>query len=262
MSTASNTSHFLVHAVMKADAHPQLMGNHVVANAPLSFVEQSGLMALVSEISSAVDADSIFADAETSAKIAVAHHALLTSLSAHMDLAPIRLGAVYVGTEAVKSMLKASALDFSQALEMVAGAAEFAMKLTPVEGFVQTPASAPVVNGRAYLQRRSIAAAEQRTEVERARSAASEIFTSVSNTTRAHVFSSPRRNATADSEKRLLDAALLVSRDKIEAFGKTVLMAQERAFAQGFHLSVTGPLPPYSFVGVAERSGALAGALA
>jgi Gas vesicle synthesis protein GvpL/GvpF len=258
MSATSNNSHFLVHAVMKAGVHPRLVGNHVVVNAPLSFIEQNDLMALVSEMSSAVEADSIFADADTSAKIAVAHHALLTSLSAHMDLAPIRLGAVYVGKEAVKSMLKASALDFSVALETIAGAAEFAMKLTPVEGFVQTSATAPVVNGRAYLQRRSIAAAEQRTEAERARSTASEIFTSVSSTTRAHVFASPRRNATADSEKRLLDAALLVSRDKIEAFGNTVLAAQERAISHGFHLSVTGPLPPYSFVGAAERSGALA----
>jgi Gas vesicle synthesis protein GvpL/GvpF len=258
MSTASNSSHFLVHAVMKASAHPNLVGNYVVAKAPLSFVEHDDLMALVSEISCATDADSIFADAETSAKIAVAHHALLTSLSAHVDLAPIRLGAVYAGKEAVKSMLEVSALDFSAALKTIAGAAEFAMKLTPVEGHVSAPVTAPILNGRSYLQRRSIAAAEQRTDAERARSVASDIFMAVSSEARSHVFASPRRNATADNEKRLLDAALLVSRDKFNAFGNTVIAAQERAIAQGFYLSVTGPLPPYSFVGGTERSGPVA----
>ena len=255
MIAAFENPHYLVHAVMKTGVHPQLVGNYVVANAPLSFVEQNNLMALVSEISSRGEADSVFSDADTSAKIAIAHHALLTSLSAHLDLAPIRLGAVYAGKEAVKAMLKASALDFSLALETIAGAAEFAMKLTPVEGFVQAPVIAPVVSGRSYLQRRSVAAAEQRTEGERTRSAASDIFMSVSSAARAHVFAPPRRNATADAEKRLLDAALLVSRDTMEAFKNTVVAAQERAIAQGFQLSVTGPLPPYSFVVPSERTG-------
>jgi hypothetical protein len=144
-------------------------------------------------------------------------------------------------------MLNESTASFADALEHIAGAAEFAMKLTPTSSS-EVPKSDAVLTGRGFLQRRADAATAQRNRAEHARLIVSQVFEMVAASARDHAFAPPRRNAQTDQEKRLLDAALLVSRDRMPGFEKAVTAAQAIAEAEGFRLTVAGPLPAYSFV--------------
>jgi hypothetical protein len=248
------TGPHLVHAVMSADAAPDLASLHlaglqVIEGARLSVVTDGRLAALVSVLRAGAS-DSLFVDSESAARVAVEHHSVLTRLAALHDLAPVRLGAMYADVPAVQAMLRETGPDFQVALTRIAGAVEFAVKLTPVDGVADTAAPVMASTGRSYLKGKADQAAARRSSAERARKAATEAFETVSVVALDRVFASPRRNAQADQEKRLLDAALLVSRSAFGAFEAAVLAAQEIAGSQGYQLTVTGPLPPYSFVGM------------
>jgi Gas vesicle synthesis protein GvpL/GvpF len=244
------TGLFLVHAVMNADVSPDLADVTIIQDSALVLVTADDLMALVSILPIGAS-ETLFADPESAAGIALQHHALLTKLAVSHDLAPIRLGAIYADGEAVKAMLRESSVDFCAALKRIAGAAEFAMKLTPSGEAAISENPDPAISGRSYLQRRADQAAAQRNRTEQARQVASDAFQAVSSVALEHAFAPPRRNAQADQEKRLLDAALLVERSQTVRFEAAVLAAQAIAEKAGYRLTVTGPLPPYSFVGIA-----------
>jgi hypothetical protein len=244
------TGLFLVHAVMNADTSPDLSGATVIQDAAMLLVTEDDLTALVSILPSGAS-ETLFADPESAAGIAVQHHALLTRLAASHDLAPVRLGAIYADGDAVKAMLRESSGDFRSALRRIAGASEFAMKLTPSSEVATSEDIESAMTGRSYLQRKADQAAAQRSRAERARRVASDTFEAVASFALDHAFASPRRNAQADQEKRLLDAALLVQRSKTPQFEAAVLAAQEIAGKAGYRLTVAGPLPPYSFVDIA-----------
>jgi hypothetical protein len=241
---------FLVHAVMNADAAVDLAGEIVIQDSALVLVTEDDLVALVSILPTGAS-ETLFADPESAAGIAVQHHALLTKLAVSHDLAPVRLGAIYADAGAVRAMLLQSSGDFRSALKRIAGAAEFAMKLTPSGEAATSDNSEPAISGRSYLQRKADQAAAQRNRTEHARQVASDAFEAVSFVALEHAFAPPRRNAQADQEKRLLDAALLVERSQTARFEAAVLAAQAIAEKAGYRLTVTGPLPPYSFVGIA-----------
>jgi Gas vesicle synthesis protein GvpL/GvpF len=240
----------LIHAVMRAHRHPPLDARSPIEGAALSFIAESGLGAVVSILPDDGDED-IFGAPEAAAEISLRHHALLTSLADRVDLAPVRLGAVYANEESAAALLRDQAADFRAALDRIAGAQEFAVTLTPLPGGPDAPEPAVVDSGRSFLQRRAEIAARQRNHAEAARAAAAGVIDRLKPFASAHSFASPRRHAAADREKRLIDAALLVQRDRAGDFGAAVCSAQEEAAAAGYRLSVRGPLPAYSFVGEA-----------
>ncbi|MGL4636223.1 MAG: GvpL/GvpF family gas vesicle protein [Beijerinckiaceae bacterium] len=242
------TGQMLVHAVMRAGSAPETAGLRVVDGTELVLVAEGNLLALASAFPVGHSTEDLLAEQETATRIALAHHTLLTTLSQDMDLAPVRLGAVYANAAAVQTMLQDEASRFATALEAISGACEFSVILTPLPG-AKTPA-APVesTSGRAWLKRRSDTMAEKRDAAEHARACATQSLEKLTQFAKATVFAPPRRNAQADQEKRLLDAALLVSRQRITEFANAVVEAQDSAGAQGYALTARGPLPPYSFV--------------
>jgi hypothetical protein len=235
----------LVHAVMSAGISMPVI-EPVVAGATIKLVAHDRLAALVSVLPAGAD-QTVFADPQQATELAMRHHAMLTALAVTVDLAPVRLGAVYADETAVVAMLAESASSFADALARIAGAAEFAMKLIPI-AVIETPKVHAALTGRGFLQRRADATTAQKNRVELARRIASQVFELVAQNARDHAFAPPRRNAQTDQEKRLLDAALLINRDAIANFERAVVAAQSIAEAEGFGLSVTGPLPAYSFV--------------
>ncbi|MGL5136923.1 MAG: GvpL/GvpF family gas vesicle protein, partial [Beijerinckiaceae bacterium] len=230
----------LAHAVFASACAPDLTDLAILPHAPVTLVESNGLSLLASRLPAA-RAEALFAEPDAAAELALAHHRLLTTLALRRDLAPVRLGAVYSDEAAARAMLDADQERFRAALARVAGASEYALKLTPVL-VSQAAEDAPVpASGRAFLQHRGALAAARRNAGEASRAAVHAAFDCLSRYARAHVFQPPRRHAAADQEKRLLDAALLVARSETERFGLAVVAAQEQADRAGYALSVAGP---------------------
>ncbi len=238
----------LVHAVARAS--DALATDHAspVPGGQLTWVVRSDLAALVSLLPESSEVD-LFADQEAAAALSLRHHELLTRLSARIDLAPVRIGTACSDQSAVERMLEAEALTFAAALDRIGGKQEYVVKLTPAAAPASPEAPAPAVGGRSYLQRLAARADEQKARREEARASATAAFEQLRAAAEAHAFMPPRRHAAADGEKRLIDAALLVRRDAADRFAAAVETAQGDAASAGFHLSVRGPLPPYSFVG-------------
>jgi hypothetical protein len=236
----------LAHAVFRFEDASVVDDLNVMPGSPVTLVEHGDLALLASRLT-AERAEELFAVPEAAADVAVAHHRLLTTLALRRDLAPIRLGAVYGDEKSARTMLELEGDKFRAALDRVSGAAEYALKMVP--GATSAPVEPPPpATGRAFLQRRGAEAAARRNAGDFARAAANSAFGDLARHARAHVFLPPRRHATADQEKRMLDAALLVPRSEADRFGIAVIAAQSQAARVGYVLSVAGPLPPYSFM--------------
>jgi hypothetical protein len=168
-----------------------------VPGAMLAYVVEAGLAALVSRLPVG-SGDELFADPETAAALSLAHHELLTRLSDRADLAPVRLGAVCESDASAAALLRDQADAFRAALARIAGAREFAVKVSPLPAAeTQSVIEAPAT-GRSFLQRRAEAAQRQRNQAEAARAAATAAFDALRAHSSAHAFAPPRRNAAAD----------------------------------------------------------------
>jgi hypothetical protein len=173
---------------------------------------------------------------------------------------PLRFGAIYHRLEDVQRVLDERRDEFTADLERVRGHVELGVK-----GFVQravleetlareraaTPAAAP---GRAYLERRQVqedVAAEARSLVaEAARSAHARLLErSVAGTiSRPH-----SRELSGRPDEMFLNAAYLVPADDDSLRGEVAALG--RAYAPlALSFEVTGPWPPYNFVGGSETA--------
>jgi hypothetical protein len=191
---------------------------------------------------------------------ALEHERVLSRLAENGAVVPLRFGAIYDDVEDVASMLEERCEELAADLERVRGHVELGVK-----GFVErprleevlaheraaTPAGSP---GRGYLERRQAerdVAAEARAVVaEAARNTHERLLErSVAGTvSRPH-----SRELSGRPDEMFLNAAYLVParddglRGEVDALG--------RAYAGlGLSFEVTGPWPPYSFVGTREST--------
>jgi hypothetical protein len=221
------------------------------------FVERPPLAAAVAE----VDLEE-FDDLETKLndrawleRKALEHEQVLRRLVRNGTVVPLRFGTIYDDLDDVGRMLEERANELLADLERVRGRVELGVK-----GFVErprleevlareraaTPAASP---GRAYLERRQVER-DVATEVsavvaEAARSTHERLLVRsvAGSVSRPH-----SRELSGRTEEMFLNAAYLVPagddalRGEVDALG--------RAYATlGLSFEVTGPWPPYSFVG-------------
>ncbi|MGL4241044.1 MAG: GvpL/GvpF family gas vesicle protein, partial [Beijerinckiaceae bacterium] len=171
---------FLVHAVA-AKATPLDVSTLSVADgALLSLIVDGDLQAVVTELPIAAG-EKLLASPESATETALSHHACLTALATTHDIVPVRLGAAYASENDVKRMLSDGRDRFLAALERIAGAAEFAVKLTIARTARQPDAAeSEASDGRSFLQRRAMQAQAQRTRTERLRQAAASALDALS----------------------------------------------------------------------------------
>jgi hypothetical protein len=243
----------LIHAVLSAEAAIEIGDRAVIHDAPLDVVVAGSLKAIITLLPDAAFAEAAFAEPDRAASIAIAHHEVLTALAVTADVVPVRLGAACESRVAVTALLDAERDRFTEALTRIAGAAEYAVILT--EAQAATPAPAPqVATGRDYLKFRSAATAQRRQQTAQLREAALAAVEVLTGHARDRVFAQPRRNAQADRDKRIMDAALLITRDQVGHFTEAVKVAQAAIGDSGCELRVTGPWPAYSFTEAREAA--------
>jgi hypothetical protein len=173
---------------------------------------------------------------------------------------PLRFGAIYRHLDEVAAMLGERSDEFAADLDRVRGRVELGVK-----GFVEraaleatlaserVAASVSAGSGRAYLERRRM----QREIAEEAGAILAEAARSTHERLLAHsvagAVSRPHsRELSGRSEEMFLNAAYLVSAGDESLRGEAAALG--RAYAPlALTFEVTGPWPPYSFVGSERR---------
>ena len=190
-------------------------------------------------------------------RVARAHDSVVSGLSRHVPVVPLRLATVCLDDERVRGLLNEHRDQFSSALALVKGRTEWGVKafadrkaLTQAVAESQSEESNSG-SGTAYLLRRRAQLAAQEGVERDAAARADEIHDRL-----LRVSAAGRRGAPTDPalsgnhEWMLLNGTYLVDDDRTDEFRSEVEELGSRY--PGIRLETSGPWPPYSFAG-AER---------
>lgn len=155
---------------------------------------------------------------------------------------PMRFGQWFADARRLEASLDGERASHRRALEEVAGALEFGVRLlAPSRERTAPAASGSVVSGREYMERLARRHEAERAAADRARDVADQL--------RAHLGDLVRRDR-VDAEEgdgSVISVSHLVGRREFRRYREAMAVFRERA--PGLRPVVTGPWPPYSFVG-------------
>lgn len=180
----------------------------------------------------------------------LAHEAVLDTLAAQGSVLPMRFGVVSPDEEALLNTLRGNALRYVELLRQVDGRVELNVKaMTMEQEFIGMAAKDPSVTAARRAAQRD-ASRERQIQLGQAVAAAVKHYAELSGERlmtqlQPHAI---RTSTLAAGENYALNAAFLVERDQVERFVEAVEDLQKQA-APALELVLTGPLPPYSFVG-------------
>jgi Gas vesicle synthesis protein GvpL/GvpF len=193
-------------------------------------------------------------------RTARAHQGVVDRALAAGTTVPLRLCTVCRDDAGVRELLEREHDMLAAAFERLAGRQEWGVKLVGDPGAIrdaarrrssppEEPADAPTA-GRAHLARLRL----DRVAREEAQRMAREAAQAVHHGLRAHaaaarVLRTPPRELSGESGALVLNGAYLVDRDRAAEFRALASELGERQRERGLRLEVTGPWPPYSFVG-------------
>ena len=196
-------------------------------------------------------------DLEWLERTARAHHAVIEATAGNGPVVPMRLATVYSGDDSVASMLRQRADDLGEALSRISGRSEWGVKAyasPPADTGPDDQADAPARSGTAYLQRRRAQLAS-RTDARQAAAADAEaVHTELSQlSVAARLYPPQPPRLAGQAALMVLNAAYLVADAQAAEFAVAVndLTSRHRSV----RLGLTGPWPPYSFVGDADTPG-------
>ena len=266
MTTTPTTLWYVYGIVPEGPAPSSLPSGLDDADVGLEY--DGGVAALVSRLdASAYAPDSIernSAEVEWLSPRAMAHDRVLTWASDHGAVVPLPMFSLFSGPDAVRSMLRDRAPQLASALARVARGREYALRvyrvdaellaviatLSPrLEDLASSAASASP--GQRYLLERKLEA-QKRGEL---RNVTKEIVDEIEESLSKHALETLRSPIprAADAEQlgsrgtMVLNAAFLVSPDRLDAFQRTLTSLIDRRGGQGFRFDFTGPWPPYHF---------------
>jgi hypothetical protein len=234
---------------------------------PVRLAESAGLVALTVPV-----APEVFGDGALQARVedmawlqdAARWHESVLAAVGPAGLVPFRLATVFASRERVTEMLVQRAVEFRAALARVAGHVELGVKAFATEEVLRSltsvdDSSVAALQGEGegvgYLQRRSA----ERRGLERAQGLAVELgqdlheavaeLAADSSLGRLH-----SSEVSGEEGWMLLNGSYLVPLPRVPVFHETVDRLAERLDRVGVRAHVTGPWPPYHFVGDAESA--------
>jgi hypothetical protein len=176
------------------------------------------------------------------------HEAVLEGLLRHATVIPLRLCTIYHDEDAVREMLVAEQGALTEALARLDGHTEWGVKAFCDRGAME--ASARTADGargegEAYLARRR-GEARARELVTATVEAAHERLTAVARVALANPLQ--RRELTGRTEDMALNGVYLVADERADELRAVVERCADEA-PPGLSFELTGPWPPYNFVG-------------
>ncbi len=234
---------------------PRLTG---VGGAAVRTAACAGLTAVVSDVSLAEFGEAALRrnleNLEWLDEVARAHHRVIDAASRMFELLPARLATVYSGDTSVCANLAARRDQLLDTLHRIGGRAEWGVKAYPAPESdpadqVLAPAGAePGGAGLAYLKRRRAQLTAERDSRGAAVNGARAVHTELSRLAeeaRLHPPQAPQ--LTGARRPMLLNASYLLAAGDGASF--TSAVAAEATAHPELRIELTGPWPPYSFVG-------------
>jgi len=233
------------------------MPEHGIMNADIRTIPFHDLEVVVSDLAAASFGEAAWAehgeDTRWVTPVAAARHELLQQLFEHGDVLPLQLPGIYPSDEALRAALDSSRRVLERAWRFVAGNVEWSVQIFPTSSPHPTEARTPR-SGREYLERRRSQQDARDTERGRREVAVTQTHEALGRGTAASVVRAPLDAAvTGRDEPMLLNSAYLVARDEEQRFlGLAEELHDHLVATAGLRIEVTGPWPPYSFVGAEE----------
>jgi Gas vesicle synthesis protein GvpL/GvpF len=159
------------------------------------------------------------------------HERVVEDVMAVRTLLPARFGSVLGGEDDLRAMLDERAAEFREALALVRDRVEIGVRARPRT----VPELPPPETGRAYVERKLA-------RLRAARAVQADMHDALA--ARAHAAVA---RALAEPEPQFT-GAYLIDRETVDSF-----RARVEEVADGREVVCTGPWPPYSFVGDAQR---------
>ena len=182
-------------------------------------------------------------------EVATEHQRVLNDVVRETDVLPLRLPAMYRDEMHLHEMLATEGPLLRAALEAVHNHVEWAVHLY-FTGEQEEPTSRPASGFDFFRQKAAAANKRERSRAAREQSVR-EAYGALADLSRQSVVNPPQDSALSGRlEPMLLNSAHLVSRSHERLFFASVNEVAERLAPAGISLEVTGPWPPYNFVGL------------
>jgi hypothetical protein len=189
---------------------------------------------------------------------ALAHEAVIEHFAGaprSLPVVPLPLFTLFADEERARAAMAAQRARLDHALERTAGCAEWGIKVLTdaaaraVSDRAAEPA-APPRSGTEFLQRKVQARTAAQDRSARARAEAAALFDDLAGAARAAVRKPPPEGAAGS--RLLLDAAFLVPHGGAAAFEERIAARTGALGDAGCSVTLSGPWPPYHFVGDAR----------
>lgn len=190
-----------------------------------------------------------------------AHEGVLDAVLAGGAPVPMRVCTIYRGEEHVREMLASHREELGEALERLAGRAEWGVKVladrerhAPPGG--RSDEQGPAPDGGDYLARKQRERREREAAGAELEEALREIHARLEEWATASELLPPQRRELAGyAGEMALNGAYLVDDERLEAFASVVEELRAQYAAAGLSFELTGPWPAYHFAGRLEGLG-------
>ncbi|MEA2294500.1 MAG: hypothetical protein QOE86_2139 [Solirubrobacteraceae bacterium] len=241
------------YGVVIGDEAPQTGG---VDGAAVRALPHRGLTALVSDVPDARFSPGALEqgleDLGRLESLARAHERVLDGALATGPVVPFRLCTIYSGEDAVRAALDERREELTGALRLVAGMAEWSVKVLHRPAEVPAAAAEPVASGADYLARRVQARDQAAATDDAAYAAADAIHARLVEHAADAVVSRPQDRRLGGYEgEMVLNGAYLVADDRAAGFRALVEELAERHETDDLHFQLTGPWPAHHFTAAA-----------
>jgi len=218
------------------DVNPRLW--LVVADAPANKYGEHALNAKLSDL-------------DWVSRAAVAHEAVVESFLGEHAILPMKLFTIFTSDDRALEQVRDDRRRVDAAVKRVANHLEWGVRVTHVRSAVKPVARRAAVpksaSGASYLSRKKAQRDAALELAERAQEAMATLYDRLADRSRL----GRRRSASElpiDGGPLLLDAAFLVPRSRSTGFRSLVTREARRLGRLGYHVTLTGPWPPYTFV--------------
>jgi hypothetical protein len=194
-------------------------------------------------------------DLEWVSTCAMAHEAVVEHVGRSATIVPMKLFTLFTSDARAVDHIRRSGARLTRILRRVAGRQEWGVRVSLDEARALTIARAAARTGAGprrgagtrFLLRKGAERAGARRLVSGARGEAARVLRAL----RARAEAARRRGPVAgpDGARLVLDAAFLVPRERGRAFRAEVRRIARRLGPRGYRVTLTGPWPPYNFVG-------------
>jgi hypothetical protein len=244
-----------VYGVIDADAEPGVSLNGVDPAHPVTILREETLGAVTSQVPlDGFDEERLrehLADMAWVEATARAHERVLERVQAQTTVIPMRMCTVYRTEEGVREMLRREADAFQEAIDLLAGKAEWGVKafVSLDDDQTGTESGAGATRGAAYMQRKRTQRERRQRAMDAAEHAADAIHDRLSPVADdSQVIPLQRPEASGHAGAMVLNGVYLVADHALERFHEEVRALGGEFDPEGIELVCTGPWPAYNFV--------------